>query len=56
VDPRVTELHCIMPMANIPSVMDRGILSYERAAKVQHHSVALQQFKTGETRSKCPEG
>ena len=24
-DPRVTELHCIMPMANIPSVMDRVV-------------------------------
>ena len=41
-DPRVTELHCIMPTANLGSVMTNGILSYERAAKLPHHSVALQ--------------
>ena len=41
-DPRVTELHCIMPMANVASVLIHGLLSYERAAKLPHHSVALQ--------------
>jgi hypothetical protein len=45
VDPRVTELHCIMPIANIGSVMQRGILSNERAAKLTHHSVALYGFR-----------
>jgi ssDNA thymidine ADP-ribosyltransferase, DarT len=56
VDPRVTELHCIMPMANIPSVMDRGILSYERAAKVQHHSVALQPVQDKRDQKQVPGG
>lgn len=41
-DPRVTELHCIMPMENIPSVLEHGILSHERAAKLGHRSVAMQ--------------
>ena len=41
-DPRVTELHCIMPIGNVPSVMKRGILSYDRAARLPHHSVAMQ--------------
>lgn len=40
-DPRVTELHCIMPMVNVASVLTHGLLSYERAAKLPHHSVAL---------------
>ena len=40
-DPRVTELHCIMPIANIPSVLAHGILSYERAEALPHKSVAL---------------
>lgn len=40
-DPRVTELQCIMPIANIASVLERGILSYERAEKLAHASVAL---------------
>lgn len=41
-DPRVTELHCIMPLANMASVMQHGILSHERTARLPHHSFALQ--------------
>ena len=41
-DPRVTDFHCIMPLANIPSVLTHGILSHEGAARLLHHSVALQ--------------
>jgi hypothetical protein len=40
-DNRVTEFQCIMPMKNIPSVMVHGILSFERATKIDHHSIAL---------------
>jgi hypothetical protein len=40
-DHRVTELHCIMPIGNIPSVLAAGILSHERAAMLDHHSVAM---------------
>jgi hypothetical protein len=40
-DPRVTELHCIMPISNIESVLRLGILSNEAASKFRHHSVAL---------------
>lgn len=38
---RLTELHSIMPLVNIPSVMKHGILSHEQAAKPPHASVAL---------------
>lgn len=38
---RVTELHCIMPINNIASVMQHGIISNERAAKLEHLSVAM---------------
>lgn len=41
-DARVTELQCIMPIANIASVMQHGILSHERATRLRHHSVAMQ--------------
>lgn len=41
-DSRVRHLHCIMPIANLPSVLQNGILSYDRAAKLQHRSVAMQ--------------
>lgn len=52
-DQRVTELHCIMPMANIGSVITHGILSYEYAVKLPHHSVALQPCRTGAITSVC---
>jgi hypothetical protein len=41
-DNRVTELQCIMPIGNIPSVLARGILSHESATKLKHRSVAMQ--------------
>jgi hypothetical protein len=56
VDPRVTELHCIMPMANASSVMERGILSHERAAKIEHHSVALQPVQDKRDQKQVPGG
>lgn len=55
-DPRVTELHCIMPIANIGSVMTHGILSYERAAKLAHHSVALQPVQERRDQKQVPGG
>ena len=42
---RVTELHCIMPIGNIPSVIQHGILSHERAARLPHQSVAMQELQ-----------
>lgn len=55
-DPRVTEFHCIMPMANMPSVMEHGILSCERAAKLPHQSVALQPVQNRRDRKRVPGG
>jgi hypothetical protein len=55
-DLRVTELHCIMPIANIASVMGHGILSYERAAKLQHRSVALQPVQDRRDQKRVPGG
>lgn len=42
---RVTELHCIMPIVNMPSVMQHGILSHEQAARLDHHSVAMAEIQ-----------
>ena len=55
-DPRVIELHCIMPMDNIPSVLEHGILSYERAAKLKHHSVAMQPVQDRRDQKQVPGG
>jgi hypothetical protein len=56
VDPRVTELHCIMPIANLGSVMTHGILSYERSAKLPHRSVALQPVQERRDKKQVPGG
>ena len=55
-EPRVTELHCIMPMVNIGSVMTYGILSYERAAKLSHRSVAMQPVQDRRDHKQVPGG
>src|SRR5438067_655035 len=55
-DPRVTEFQCIMPIGNVPSVMQHGILSYERAAELEHHSVAMQEVQDRRDQKQVPGG
>lgn len=55
-DARVTELHSIMPIANFGSVGQHGILSYERAAQLPHHSVALQPVQDKRDKKQVPGG
>lgn len=55
-DPRVTELHCIMPMSNIGSVLAQGILSYEHAAMLAHASVAMQPVQDKRDQKHVPGG
>ena len=55
-DPRVTEFHCIMPIENLGSVLQHGILSYERAAKLSHRSVALQPVQDRRDLTQVPGG
>lgn len=55
-DPRVTELHCIMPIANLASVSAHGVLSYERAARLQHASVAMQPVQDRRDQKRVPQG
>ncbi|KVC43635.1 hypothetical protein WS58_15095 [Burkholderia pseudomultivorans] len=55
-DHRVTEFHCIMPIANLPSVSNHGIVSYELAAKLPHHSVAMQPVQEKRDVKQVPQG
>jgi ssDNA thymidine ADP-ribosyltransferase, DarT len=55
-DARVTELHCIMPIANIPSVLAHGILSHDGAAKLRHRSVAMDAVQDKRSRKVVPGG
>lgn len=55
-DPRIVELHCIMPIANVPSVLANGILSYERAASRHHESVSMQPVQDLRDQKRVPQG
>ena len=53
---RVTELHCIMPITNVQSVMQYGILSNQRVAKLDHHSVAMSEIQERRDEVQVPGG
>lgn len=55
-NPGVTEFQCIMPLENIPSVLKLGILSHERASKLQHGSVAMQEIQERRDQKHVPGG
>jgi hypothetical protein len=55
-DPRVSEFHCIMPIANIPSVLQQGILAFEHTAKFVHDSVAMQPIQDRRDVKRVPGG
>lgn len=55
-DPRVSELHCIMPIANLPSVLAHGVLSYDQAARLSHASVAMQPVQDRRDQKRVPQG
>lgn len=53
---RVVELHCIMPIENLPSVYRRGILSHDAAATAAHASVAKQEIQDRRVGKTVPNG
>ena len=50
----ITELHYITPIANLPSIMQLGILSNKQAAKVGHVSVAMEEIQEKRRQKKIP--
>ena len=52
----LSELHYISPIANLVSIMQRGILSNRRAAKLQHQSVAKQEVQDLRAKVRVPGG
>ncbi|TKD35261.1 DUF4433 domain-containing protein [Azotobacter chroococcum] len=53
---RVVELHCIMPIENLPSVYQRGILCHDAASAVAHASVAKQEIQDRRVGKTVPNG
>lgn len=52
----LSELHYITPIANLASIMQRGILSNRHAAKLQHQSVAKQEVQDLRAKVRVPGG
>jgi len=41
----IKELYYITPIANIPSILEHGILSHNLSLKIDHHSVAMPEIQ-----------
>jgi ssDNA thymidine ADP-ribosyltransferase, DarT len=52
----VSELHYITPIENVASILDRGILSHNRAARHTHRSVALEDVQDRRRGKRVPGG
>ena len=50
----ITELHFIAPIANLPPIMEHGILCHKRAGQVEHHSVAMAEIQERRTNKRIP--
>jgi hypothetical protein len=50
------ELHYITPICNVPSILQRGLLSHVRAARVMHTSVAMQEIQDRRADVRVPGG
>jgi hypothetical protein len=50
------ELHYIAPICNIASILQRGLLSHARAAKLAHSSVAMQVIQDRRSQIVVPAG
>ena len=55
-DPKIREFHNIMPISNMSSVLEHGILSHERAKKVSHQDVSLSVIQARRQRVTLPDG
>jgi len=53
---RVTELHNIMPIVNIPSVLEHGILSHQRCSKLPHADVSMADVQDTRDHKQVPGG
>lgn len=52
----LVELHYIVPIENLPSILSEGILCHRDAAKIEHSSVAMADVQTTRSTVKLPNG
>lgn len=52
----LTELHYITPIDNVASILEHGLLSHRRVARLRHHSVAMSEIQDRRARVVVPSG
>jgi len=52
----IVELHYITPIENVPSILQRGILSHSRAGGVLHNSIAMTEIQEKRSGKTVPQG
>lgn len=50
----IQELHFIVPIANVPSILQHGILSHRLAVRLEHQSVAMPEVQERRTNKLIP--
>ena len=50
----ISELHFIAPIANVPSILEHGILSHRQAGRLAHASVAMQEVQERRKNKQIP--
>ena len=53
---QLAELHYITAIENLPSILQHGVLSHLRAARLQHRSVAMAEIQDRRSRKRVPGG
>jgi hypothetical protein len=52
----ISELHYITPIKNVPSILQHGILSYNRAAKLKHDDISMPEIQKVRAQKRVPGG
>jgi hypothetical protein len=52
----ISELHYITPMTNVPSILQLGILSHNRAAKLKHDDISMREIQDVRAKKRVPGG
>ena len=52
----IVELHYITPIKNVPSILQRGILSHNRAARLSHDDISMPEIQHVRAQKRVPGG
>jgi len=52
----ISELHYITPMTNVLSILQHGILSHNRAAKLKHDDISMREIQDVRAKKRVPGG